>query len=352
MQGEENMLKPSMNLSTFDLSVRYDKLSEHGDPLERLNAVVNWKIFSHLIDKAFRKQRKSPAGRKPYNRVMMFKVLVLQTLYNLSDNQIEFQIRDRLSFMRFLGLGLEDAVPDEKTVWAYREVLTVSGMLKKLFEKFNRFLEKKGYAAKLGSLIDASIVEVPKQRNDKDTNKQIKSGKIPECLTRNPHRKSQKDIDARWTLKNHQTYYGYKDHINVDTQHKLIRKFSVTPASTADINCFEDLLDNRNNDKRVWADSAYYSENSEKMLSKNGFQSRLIRRYSSHFPEYSSQNRENRRRAKIRKRVEHVFGFMQNSMHGKFIRTIGLARAKTKISLMNLVYNFCRFEQLERLSAG
>jgi IS5 family transposase len=336
----------------YNLMNRYAKLSEFGDPLERLNVVMDWKVFLPLINKAFRRQRKSQAGRKPYNRLMMFKILVLQGLYNLGDGQMEYQIRDRLSFIRFLGLDLSQEVPDEKTIWSYREVLTESGMLEKLFERFNRFLGRRGYAAELGSMIDASIVEVPKQRNSRDVNKKIKEGEIPECISKNPHCRSRKDIEARWAIKNGHAYYGYKDHINADTKYKLIRKYKVTPASTNDIHCFEELLDKRNNDNRVWADSAYYSQDSEKMLKENGYLSRLIRRNSCHFPEWSEQDRENTRRAKIRKRVEHIFGFMENSMNKMFIRTIGLARAKAKIGLMNLVYNICRFEQLERLGIG
>jgi IS5 family transposase len=126
----------------------------------------------------------------------------------------------------------------------------------------------------------------------------------------------------------------------------------VTGASTGDSGCFDDLLDRANSDKHVWADSAYYSENREDELQKQGYESRIIRRSKSHFPVWSDQDRENRRRSKIRKRVEHVFGFMTNSMHGMYIRTIGLARAKAKISLMNLTYNICRYEQLMRLGVA
>lgn len=332
-----------------DLTRRYEKLSEYGDPLERLDKVVDWRVFLPLIEKAFKKARKSPAGRIPYNRLMMFKILVLQTLYNLGDGQTEYQIRDRLSFIRFLKLDLNDEVPDEKTIWSYRGVLTTSGILEKLFKKFDYYLEKKGYGASSGRIIDASIVEVPKQRNSRDINKQIKAGEIPECIANNKNRFVQKDLDARWTMKDKQTYYGYKDHITIDAKHKIIRDFKITAASTPDINCFEELLDSKNDADWVWADSAYYSYEMEKKLAKKGLLSRVIKRHQSHYPLGSNQDRENRRYAKIRKRIEHVFGFMENSMHGMFIRTIGLARAKTKICLMNLVYNFCRLEQIERL---
>jgi IS5 family transposase len=320
--------------------------------LERLNELIDWKIFLPLIEKAFKRERKSPAGRKSYNKLMMFKILILQALYNLSDGQTEYQIRDRLSFMKFLGLSLFSEVPDEKTIWLYREVLTKGGTLEKLFDRFENYLAKHGYAAELGSIVDASIVEVPKQRNSKDVNKEIKEGKNPECITKNEHRRVQKDVDARWTMKDKKTYYGYKNHINVDVKNKLIRKFTVTSASAPDIKSFEELLDEKNTSNKTWADSAYYSEQMEKRLEELGFASRVIRRHKNHYPEWSEQGRENARRSKIRKRVEHVFGFMTNSMNQMVIRTIGITRAKTKICLMNLVYNLCRFEQIERLGVA
>src|SRR5512136_2773831 len=110
----------------------------------------------------------------------MFKVLVLQSLYNLSDERLEFQIRDRISFMRFLDLGLGDAVPDEKTIWLFRQQLTEAGLIKRLFQEFDAFLEDKGFSARKGQIIDASIIEAPRQRNSREENRQIKAGQIPE----------------------------------------------------------------------------------------------------------------------------------------------------------------------------
>jgi transposase, IS5 family len=336
----------------MDLSQRYAKLSEYGDPLERLNAVVDWKIFFPLITKAFFKQRKSNAGRKPMNRLMMFKVLVLQQLYNLSDPQMEYQIRDRLSFIRFLGLSINDPVPDEKTIWAFREVLINAGVIEKLFDKFEKHLDKRGYGAACGTIVDASIISAPKQRNSRDDNQKIKKRIIPEAFKDNVHRMRHKDCDARWTVKRGQHYFGYKSHINVDMKHKLIRAYDVTPASTADIYAFENLLCDNQADKKVWADSAYQSEKMENRLAELGFESRLIRRYAKHVPASSELAREMARRGKLRKRVEHVFGFMENSMGRKIVRTAGIARATFKVAMMNLVYNFCRLEQIERLGVA
>ncbi len=339
--------------SFFDLSDRYEQLSAGGDPLVKINEIVDWKLFMPLLSRAFDKARKSEAGRKPYNRVMMFKLLILQSLYNLSDHQVEFQVRDRLSFMRFLGLELGDKVPDEKTIWLFREVLVQSSMIEKLFKKFDQYLESKGFAARVGSIVDASIVEAPRQRNSRDENKEIKAGKTPESFETNVYKMRQKDVDARWTKKLGEVYYGYKDHVRVDVKHKLIRDYEVTAASSADINSLLSLLrEEDGNEAKLWADSAYCSEETAKTLKEKGWTNRIISKFHRVECIGSPIDRENRRRAKVRKRVEHVFGFMENSMGGKIVRTIGIVRAKAKIGLMNLGYNICRYEQLCRLGAS
>lgn len=338
----------------FDLAERYEELSAAGDPLVKLDEIIPWNKFKSTLNRAFKKARRSNAGRPPYDYVLMFKMLVLQSLYNISDHQVEFQVRDRLSFMRFLGLSLEDNVPDEKTVWAFREQLVKSKAIDKLFAKFDRYLNALGYKAECGSIVDASIVEAPRQRNSRDSNKKIKAGETPEHWKKNPHKLRQKDIDARWTKKRGETYYGYKNHINVDAKHKLVRKFGVTGASTCDPNCLDELLDKKNADKKIWADSIYRTPNTEDLLSKKRFIDRMHYRVKLGDGGWISEQakRENRRRSKIRKRVEHVFGFIENSLNGKLIRTIGLKRARWKIGMMNLVYNMCRVEQLARLGVA
>lgn len=352
---EFSTMNEPTQLGFFDLQNRYEGISAEGDPLERLNKVVEWKVFLPLISQAFERERKSEAGRKPYDRLMMFKLIVLQSLYNLSDHQVCYMAKDRLSFMRFLGLGLSKKVPDEKTLWSYREVLTQGKVIEKLFHRFEKYLSQQGLKATCGSLVDATLVAVPKQRNSKDENAQIKAGEVPARIEENIHCARQKDLDARWTKKHGQNYFGYKSHVNADAVHKLIRSYEVTHAAAADKHSLESLLlksEKTGNEKRVWADGAYYSEATEERLSELGYKSRIIRRYGKHYPQGSFVVRENSRRAKIRKRVEHVFGFMENSMGRKFIRTIGILRANTKIGLMNLVYNFCRYEQITRLGCA
>ena len=209
----------------FDLSDRYASLDAKKDPLVEIDAVVPWEEFRPTLERVWRKRdadRKSRAGRKPMDAVLMFKTLVLSALYNLSDDQIAYQVRDRLSFMRFLGLGLGDRAPDAKTVWLYRDVLAQAGKLEELFRQFDGHLARQGYIARGGQILDASIVPVPRNHNTRDENTTIKKGEVPEDWENRPAKRCQKDLDARWTKKNGKSHYGYKNHVNVDRMHKLV----------------------------------------------------------------------------------------------------------------------------------
>lgn len=296
------------------------------------------------------KARKSNAGRKPFDVVLMFKLLVLQTLYNLADEQVEYQVRDRLSFARFLGLGLEDEVPDATTVWRFRERLKELGLLETIFDRFDDVLAAEGFGAKQGQLIDASIVAVPIPRNRRQENDRIKNGEVPEDW--GEAKRAQKDVDGRWTGKRGKRYFGYKNHISVDAEHKLIRRFKTTPAKVHDSQVFDDLIDPDNAHPGVWADSAYRSEETEQVLQDAGYESHICEKGQRNQPLTDAQHANNRTRSKVRSRVEHVFGYQENSMGGKFIRTSGLVRATVKIGLMNLTYNLMRYLQLTKGRRG
>jgi len=333
-----------MQTGLFDWQTRFEQLDNGGDPLVKLNEVVHWELFRKSLEKVRDKERRSNAGRKPFDVILMFKILMLQSLYNLSDDQLEFQIRDRLSFMRFLGLSLGDTVPDAKTVWLFREQLTEAGLVKKLFERFDQFLRKSGFTARKGQIVDASIVPAPRQRNRRDENQQIKEGNIPEDWSEN--KKRQKDTDARWTRKNGKNYYGYKNHIAVDVAHKLIREYEVTSASTHDSQVFEELLDEDNTSRDVWADSAYRSQDKLETLQQRSFREHLQRKGCRHKQLTEREKRGNYTRSKIRSRVEHIFGVQSQRAGRLIIRAIGIARATAKIGLRNLAYNIDRFSLL------
>ena len=243
----------------FDIENRYAALDAKNDPLVKVNAAVPWEAFRSRLERVWRKpadKRKSNAGCKPWDAIVMFKAIILCALYNLSDDQIEYQMRDRLSFVRFLGLTLEDKVPDAKTVWLYREQLSQAGLIDALFEDFDGYLKSQGYQAMGGQIIDASIVAVPMQRNRRDDNEQIKRGETPEAWADKPAKRRQKDRDARWTKKHGKSHYGYKNHVTIDRRHKLIRRYRVTDAAVHDSQVIEELLTSDNTASGVWADSA------------------------------------------------------------------------------------------------
>jgi transposase, IS5 family len=128
----------------FDLDNRYESISKLGDPLEVLEQAIPWETFRPVMSKALHKFKKNNAGRKSYDSVFMFKILVLQSLNNLSDDQTEFMIKDRLSFMRFLGLDFEDTVSGAKTLLFFRDTLSNKNVIDKLFHRFNRYLDREG----------------------------------------------------------------------------------------------------------------------------------------------------------------------------------------------------------------
>ena len=337
----------------FDLSDRYASLDAKKDPLIEIDAVVPWEEFRPLLEQVWRKPdsaRKSNAGRKPLDAVLMFKTLVLSALYNLSDDQVEYQIRDRLSFMRFLGLGLGDRVPDAKTVWLYREALAQAGKVEDLFKLFDRHLARQGYIARGGQILDASIVPVPRNHNTREENAAIKGGEEPEGWENKPAKRSQKDVDARWTKKHGKNHYGYKNHVNVDRKHKLIRRYHVSDAALHDSQAVEALLMRGNTASGVWADAAYRSEKIEAKLKARGLTSRIHRKGKRGKPLTQRAIQSNRTKSSVRVRVEHVFGAQANDMGGTLVRTIGLVRAKAKIGMKNLAYNIRRSGQLRRLN--
>lgn len=340
-----------MNFDLFpprpdDRDARINRL---GDPLQLLSDEIDWESFRPLLMKVHeQRQRKSNAGRKPRDVVVLFKGLVLKQLYDLSDDQLEYQLEDRRSFQRFVGLKASERAPDAKTFWDFQNQLSELKLTGQLFTRFSQQLQSAGYLARGGQMIDASIVKAPVQHNRREENDQIKQGEVPEDWSEEKQR--QKDTDARWTKKNNRSFFGYKNHINADRKHKLIRKYVVTPANTGDSLVFDELLDEGNTSKDCWADAAYYKEEREADLKRRGYRSHINRKGQRNKPLCQRQQKANRTRSKVRSRVEHVFG--GQSQMGKCVRGIGQVRAAARIGMMNLVYNMRRFVYLQGISAS
>jgi IS5 family transposase len=355
----------------FDLQDRYRELSQTGDPQERLSAVMSFEVFRPALAAALGRKTRTKGGRPPMDAVVMFKILVLQALYGLSDEQAEYQVRDRLSFMRFLGLSLADRVPDRTTIWLYRETLVKAGAIEGLFARFDAELNARGYFALGGQIIDASIVEAPRQRLSAEEKRQIRDGEDPPWP---PAKARQKDTQVRWTVKRGRVKaklapsldgagvsertvegllipaFGYKSHVNVDRRHRLIRRFAVTDAARHDGAQLTGLLNPDAFDSRVWADSAYRSAANEAAIAAAGRRSMVHFRKPKGRPMSGPHRRANRARSAVRSAIEHVFA-EQKARMGLFVRTIGLARATVKIGLANIAYNLRRLAWLEGRSA-
>lgn len=327
-----------MQSNFFDLADRHALLEQLGDPLPKIDEVVDWEGFRPTLERIRVEKDPRKGGRPPLDVVLMFKVLLLQQLYNLSDDQTEYQVRDRYSFSRFLGLDPEGRVPDAKTIWFYREQLKKHGLLDELFDGLLSQIEGAGYVARRGQIVDAAIMETPRQRNPREENERIKKGEVPQDWS--DHKRRQKDTQARWTRKAGKTYYGYKNHINVDVKHKVIRRYAVSDAALNDRRLLEEILDECNTSRALWADANYRSRDQEASLKKQGYRSHIQRQGQASKPLNERQKAANHKRSKTRIRVEHIFA--QQSWMGRTVRTIGLERAHFKIGMMNLAYNVKR----------
>jgi IS5 family transposase len=328
----------------FDYQQRLSRIDKAGDPLVELNQVVDWEQFRELIDRAREKPRKSPAGARGYDSILLFKILILQALYNLSDEAMEYQILDRYSFSRFLGIREGSKVPDATTIFRFRDELAQANVVEYLFTQFDQFLRDHGFRAQKGQIVDASIIRVPTQRNSRDENTDLKAGKPISSWS--DSKKRQKDTEARWTKRQGIAFFGYKNHVSIDAGYKFIRSYVVTDASVHDSQVFTELLDPDNTSKDVWADSAYRSEESLQELQEQGFREHLQRKGCRHKKLTASEQRGNRTRARVRSRIEHVFGVMAMRTGSTLMRGIGIIRIRAKIGLRNMAYNLTRYAML------
>lgn len=345
-----------MNTNLFEEDITINRLSSIGNPLEQLSSLIDFEQFRPTLETVLVKDDcKTAAGRAQFDSVLMFKILLLKRYYGLGDTGIEYQIVDRTSFRKFLGISTVDEIPVDKTIWHYQEVLTNAGAFDKLFDDFNAVLLSKGLFFNEGQIVDASFVEAPRQRNSREENKQIKAGNgnqlwnpeegdTEDVKKHKRNKKRHKDIDARWTQKGGVDYYGYKAHAKVDKKTKLIKKHLTTPANVHDSQMIGQLLDETDKGQTVHLDSGYAGQDN---IIKGKEVIPIICEKGCRYKKLTQEQIDsNHEKSKIRCRVEHVFGFIEQSMHGSYVRTIGLVRAKASVALMCLIYNMFRYIQI------
>jgi IS5 family transposase len=343
----------------WDVEDRLKELSAEGDPLERLDGTVDFELFRPVLVAALGRADPAKGGRPGFDPVLKFKMLMLGAMHGLSLQQTDYLVRDRLSWMRFCGLGPGDTVPDANTLWDFREALIAAQALDDLFARLDRAITDAGYLPMAGQIIDATLVAAPRQRNSDDEKAEIKAGRIPRDWRNKPAKLRQKDRDARWTVKfskakvdedgkAHQRdiavpHFGYKNHVSIDRRHGIIRRHRVTDAAAHDgARLREGLIDPSNLASPVWADTAYRSAANEAYLQRHGKLSHIHRKKPKGKPMPANIARANARKSKIRSKVEHVFAHQKARM-GLFVRTIGIARATATITLVNMVYNMQRW---------
>ncbi|MGM9703917.1 MAG: IS5 family transposase, partial [Prevotella sp.] len=347
--NKTTIYRKPMGESLFEEEFTVEALSQMGNPLERLSSLVDFEMFRPVLeDVLLTKECKTPAGRKPIDVVLMFKVVFLQRYYGFGDHQIQYQIIDRTSFRQFLGIHTVAEIPDEKTVWACRDKLGKAGTFDLLFDKFRAYLDSLGLSFNEGKIIDATFVEAPRQRNTHEENKQIKDGngaalwqsedrRLREEKKLKTHKRSHKDIDARWTKKRGESHYGYNAHVKADKKTKLIEKYHTTDASVHDSNVIEPLIEEKDKEQCLWLDAGYVGK--EEVVEKCGMKPIICEKGYKNHPLTEEQKKSNRKKSHSRCLIEYIFGFVEGAMNGSLVRSIGMVRAKASTALTYLVYN-------------
>jgi IS5 family transposase len=333
-----------MNLFDLFAHEHRAKRIDQKDPLLALDELIDFQPLVDVIEALAPRKQSDKGGRPPYPTEIMLRVIILKRLNNLSNDQMEFMLNDRMSFQRFTKLTHSPNIPDANTIWVFEERIGEKSA-KALFEAVERQITQHGYSARKGQIVDATLIPVPKQRI-RSKEKEIADQKaMPIEWT--AHKRAQKDIDASWTTKHDKHHFGYKMGVNVDVRCKVIREIDLTTAKEHDINQLENLIDMNNTHQDFFADKGYASQDKEKMLSDKGLNPRIQHKKSKGKAMSKQLEKRNTTIAKKRSRVEHVFGSIEQ-MGGKCIRVIGQQRANFVMTMMATVYNLKRFVFLQK----
>ena len=326
--------------SLFASEERERKLDRIGDPLAALEATVDFQAIADRVAALLPKADYRKGGRPPFPILLMIKLWVIKQLYNLSDDQVEYQSLDRVTLQRFLGLQSSSRIPDSKTFWVFQQTLLSVGAAPVIAEAVQQQRAVAGYIARNGPWIDARIIRAPIQHFTQAEKAMLDRGEVPAEWS--PAKRAQKDLQARWTKKHGKSYFGYKAHVSADVRYKLARKSAVTVASVHDTQHFEDLLDETHTSREVSADKGYVDGEREARLTEAGWRVKVPHKAKRGQPLSACQKGRNTRIAKVRARVEHVFAGLHH-MGRQEIRTIGLARAPLQITTKWAVYHLKRW---------
>ena len=288
---------------------------------------------------------KSSAGRPALDPVLMFRVVFLGQVTQQSDADMSLKIMSDAITRLFLKVPPGTCI-SRQAIWSYREIFVKSGLCEAITSAHLEELREQGLLGNTGAMIlDGSFVEAPKQRNTREENQLIKQGRGGELWNDQPAKKRQKDVDARWTKKNNEVHYGYKIHALADAVSKFLIHNVTTPANVHDSKALNWVLNEEEDEGRVlYADSAYAGKELEETVRSFNVTPCFCEKGRVNHPLTAEQKTNNRKKSKIRCRVEHVFGFIQTVFTGSFVRSIGFKRAEAHNWLTMLGYNLCRQE--------
>ena len=296
--------------------------------LDTINLIVDWDKVLGLVSIVDRTDKEK--GGCPHKDLLVkVKMLFLQSLYNLSDPELEDQVNDRLSFQRFVGLDMSGTVPDYTTIWRFRERLSEEGAGEKLFDLINSFLYAKGLFVKKGTIVDASIIE--------STNRPLSNARRDE-LEEKPS--AQIDTDAHSTVKRGKKYFGYKGHIGTDLGSKLVRKRKMTSAQPHDSQVTGELLSG--DGQAVFGDSAYGKIADKQKARKEGVYYGMLDKGTRRKGLSPSQKKRNKKKSKVRSAVEHPFGYMKEKLGYKQCVAKNLRRNSFLFDMNCIMYNIFR----------
>ena len=333
----------------FVVQQRKAKLEGYVQTLAAMDELIDFAAMATAVDKACPRADRSKGGRPPYPTEALVRMVFLQGLYNLSDEQCEHQVLDRLSFQRFCRLDGALNIPDARTLWSFRQRLAEGGLGgRAIFEALSQQLQRHGFIPRGGQIVDASIVQAPITQANAREREALNKGEAPEGWSKK--RLAHTDRDARWTKKHGKSYYGYKLHGNVDARYKLIRQMKITAANADDGQQLPDVLQVANTRKRLLADRGYDSAANRQTLQQHGLADGIARRAKPGQTAKVRLKQRNKTINRTRARVEHVFAAL-SQQGGKCVRAMTLARNALAITLQCAAYNARRLVWLVK-SAG
>ncbi len=315
--------KPNNQSTFFDLAI--EQRGAVNPVLETIAKVVNFTEAEQRVAATY-----GPGGRPGYRVGVLLRIMILQHLYGLSDPQAEEQLKDRLSFQKFVQLGAQEAVPDETTICRFRQRLIECKLHQQLLELLNQQLEARGYIVKRTPLVDATLVESSRKRPEV---KAVAEGRAP-------------DADATYTRNYHRSFYGYKAHLSSDGEHQLIRAALITTASAQEAHYFEQIAPT--DTQEIYGDKAYDTKANKAWMRKQRIRNRVMKKGAHHIQLSRWDRSNNRRKAKVRRQIERIFAHLKHWQRYRRVRYLGLARNQLELTLKAVAYNLKRLVGIMR----